>query len=879
MGGMAWFAYTQVSDLLLNMSYQRLKQESKSFGMSLVEELTWSANALVRIAGEGDPGGDTRDYSLARFAQIRTGTVAGLDSQQLQNLDQGHAVLKLTGGRPQMIAALDAPGLALVGQIDPATMWRNDSSPEHYCVLNTQFVPLYCTTGFIPPGQSAMPVIQTSQTGGVFPWRIGQEDFLVGYWQLRFLPTFASPGFVIMVAEPKSHAMKSLDRFRQVFPAIFLLSLALAAFLAFGQILRQTKPLGELTEGTRRLTAGDFDTRVRPVGNDEFADLGRDFNTMASALEYKFNMLRMLADLDRDILGAIRMDTVIRDVLSHIRQAVPCDGAGLLSLDRHGGGTLSVCQISDGETVCNRYPVDQPNLPAGYERERWLRIDLAGLELEYCRHMSSQLLSTMLAFPIAVGGQIESLLILVYALPPSNEDDICLAGRSLADRLAIAHSSFAWAEKLYHQANYDFLTDLPNRVLLRDRAEQAISHASRDGTSVGLMLIDLDNFKQINDSLGHSAGDTLLIEYAHRLKQHTRESDTVARLGGDEFIILISGLPRGNEYDTLDHMARSLNKLLARPVMLDDQQVISPASIGIALYPENAAGFEELWKMADAAMYESKQLQPGGFQFYSNNINVQTRARFELTQELREAVAKQELVLFYQPKVRASDGQIVGAEALVRWNSPNRGLVPPSMFVRLLDEIGLGTWLGEWVLDTVCRQLKAWEQAECQAISVSINLSPHQFERTPIVQRVRDALSTYQLAPDRLELEILEATVVSDREEVRESLVRLRDLGVSIALDDFGTGYSSLVYLAQVPANVLKLDRAFIRSLATDVRQQGIVKLIISLAKVMDFTVVAEGVEETSQLDLLAEMGCDLIQGYLISRPVPADEFAQRWLV
>ena len=415
-------------------------------------------------------------------------------------------------------------------------------------------------------------------------------------------------------------------------------------------------------------------------------------------------------------------------------------------------------------------------------------------------------------------------------------------------------------------------------MLLRERCEQAIERAQRRQTAAALILIDLDNFKQVNDTLGHASGDQLLLQCALSLQRQLRQGDMLARLGGDEFVVLVEDLARGEEHATLDRRLRDLRRALAEPITVSEHQINTPASMGIALYPANASHFDELLQMADAAMYKSKRGQPGSFQFYSSDLTRTSKIHFDLTQELRKAVERSELVLHFQPKIDARTRRIVGAEALVRWLSPSRGLVLPAAFVHLLDEMGLGAWLGEWVLDRACAQMRQWQDGGRAPIPVSINMSPVQFERTSVVERVQAALGRYRLDVDRLEIEILEATAVNDSHKVRESLVALRAAGIGVALDDFGTGYSSLVYLTRIPANVLKLDQAFIRGLSGDPRQQEIVRHIIALAKTLAYSVVAEGVEEETQLALLVAMGCDYIQGYLIGRPLPPDEFAERWL-
>jgi diguanylate cyclase (GGDEF)-like protein len=563
-------------------------------------------------------------------------------------------------------------------------------------------------------------------------------------------------------------------------------------------------------------------------------------------------------------------------VLSHIGQAIPCDCAGIMRLDEASGGSLlSACTEGQRGARSATSSADVSRLLPDDATRPWYRVEWAGTPPACLGRMSDAALTQALVFPVRINQRLDSLLILGYVAPPEPLDEIVAAGCSLTDRLAVAGSNIAWEEKLYHQGHYDALTDLPNRVLLRDRVEQALLRAEREKTSVAVLLIDLDNFKQINDSLGHSAGDALLIECARRLHAAARQSDTAARLGGDEFILLVPDLVSNQAAAWLDALASRLNTLLATPMVIADRLVTTPASIGIALYPVNASGFEDLLKMADAAMYASKRQQPGAYQFYSGDMNAAVRSRFELTQDLRAAIGNDELVLYYQPKVSASSGRIVGAEALVRWASPQRGLLPPGMFVPLLDEIGLGNWLGDWVMERACAQMAEWDRQGLPPIPVSVNIAPAQFREGRIIERLTAILNDHALPASRIELEILEATAATGSSEIHATLSGLRAMGVRIALDDFGTGYSSLVYLTQLPADILKLDRAFIGNLASDPRQRAIVQSIISLARALDFEIIAEGVEERAQMDLLAGMGCQLIQGYLISRPVAPEQFAE----
>lgn len=876
MSGMAWYVYHQVSTLLLTAAYEHLGADSKSFGMSLIEILSARAGDLKQLSR--DSTGTMAVVTKSGFKGIWLQPVQNLSPIQQAALNRGRTILLLDAARPVMLLALStSPGEALVGEIDTSSLWTNDSAPERYCVLDATFAPFFCTPGLAPLSKKLLNSALGDRNSGTTSWSTSGEDFLVGIWRPKFLPAFNSAGFLVMEVTSKAEALRKLDDFRYLFPIIVLLALAIAAGLAIGQIRRQMKPLGLLTEVTHQLAAGDLSARVKLAGNDEFTELGQTFNNMAVNLEYRFHMLAMLSELDGAIISASRMEHVASEVLGHIQKAIPCDGAGLLMQSGDDGYYL-LTRDPDRATSCLRTSTRTVELNDVSQKEPASILGADVLPGEFLIRLSQAVTNQLIAFPITNDGSPAQILLLSYAKLPNSMENILQGGRTLADRLAIALSSLAQEEKLFHQAHYDALTDLPNRVLLRDRVEQAIIRAERNQSATALIMIDLDNFKQVNDTLGHASGDLLLGKCAERLKQHLRQGDTLARLGGDEFVILMQDLARGDEYVILDRFLRELSDALSGPVTVDGHQINTPASMGVALCPENANHFDEMLKMADAAMYKSKRGQPGGFQFYSRDLNEQSRIRFDLTQELREAVERDELVLYFQPKVDAHTRMIAGAEALVRWISPKRGLVPPSAFVHILDEMGLGIWLGEWVLDHACAQMRMWQDDGLISIPVSINLSPVQFERTSVLDRVKASLERYQLDPSRLEIELLETTAVDSSPKVQETLHALRAEGISVTLDDFGTGYSSLVYLTRIPANVLKLDQAFIQTLPTDPLQQEIVRHIIALAKTLSYTVVAEGVEQEAQLSLLVAMGCDYIQGYLVGHPVPANEFANLWL-
>jgi diguanylate cyclase (GGDEF)-like protein/PAS domain S-box-containing protein len=428
-----------------------------------------------------------------------------------------------------------------------------------------------------------------------------------------------------------------------------------------------------------------------------------------------------------------------------------------------------------------------------------------------------------------------------------------------------------YESRIEHLANFDALTDLPNRNLLRDRVEQAIAHARRTGGHVGLMFVDLDQFKLVNDSWGHAAGDALLLEVARRLQATVREGDTVARLGGDEFVVLCPDLARPGDAALV---AEKIAAALAQPGRVDGREMQTSASIGISLFPGDGADLDSLLQCADAAMYRAKEAGRDGYQFYSAEMSAQARARVETEAGLRQAIERGELRLHYQPQVELATGQVRGFEALMRWEQPGRGIVSPAAFVPVAEESGLIVPMGRWALAEACRQAAAWKAEGLGTLKVAVNLSARQFWHGGVTEAVRAALEASGLAPEQLEVEITESVVARDLRQVMLSLEQLRRTGITVAIDDFGTGYSSLAYLRSLPIGKVKIDKSFIEGIPGDAQASALVAEIVRLAHVLSLHVVAEGVETIEQARFLREAGCEAMQGYLFARPLPAADCA-----
>jgi diguanylate cyclase (GGDEF)-like protein/PAS domain S-box-containing protein len=424
-------------------------------------------------------------------------------------------------------------------------------------------------------------------------------------------------------------------------------------------------------------------------------------------------------------------------------------------------------------------------------------------------------------------------------------------------------------QRIWHVAHHDALTGLPNRTLLHDRLEQALTQAAREGHRVGVMFLDLDRFKSINDSLGHAVGDELLRHVAARLTAVVRSVDTVSRLGGDEFIVVLREI--GNADDAV-LVAEKIIAALATPVQLLGHELRATPSIGISVYPDDGAEALQLMKAADTAMYHAKAGGRNTFQFFAPRMNEEATRFFHLEQQLRRALEAGELLLHYQPLVDLNARAVCGLEALVRWQHPEQGMRSPAEFIPVAEETGIILPLGEWVLAEALRQNRRWQEQGLPALPVSVNLSPRQFRQKSLVATVRQLLAETGQPARLLELEITESTLMHDVDEALDKLRELAAMGVRLAIDDFGTGYSSLNHLKRFPVHKLKIDQSFVRDLGIDWDDAAIVSAIVSLARALNLETLAEGVETDAQLAMLVNYGCHKFQGYLFSRPLAADQ-------
>ncbi|GBG13060.1 diguanylate cyclase [Novimethylophilus kurashikiensis] len=475
---------------------------------------------------------------------------------------------------------------------------------------------------------------------------------------------------------------------------------------------------------------------------------------------------------------------------------------------------------------------------------------------------------SLAAFPIEVDGRIDSVFTLYSAEPGFfDQDEIKLLKEMVGD-VGYALSNIQKGEMLSYLASYDGVSGLPNRSLLQDRLRLALAQASRNGDMVAVLFIDLDRFKNVNDSLGHNIGDMLLKETGERLKGCVREIDTVSRMGGDEFAVLMTDIKRPKEVTVT---AQQILEAVARLYTVDEYELFLTASIGISLFPRDGLDEHLLLKNADTAMYRAKNAGKNRFEFFTSSMTETAMRRMELESQLRQALERQEFLLYYQPQADLKTGQLIGLEVLLRWQHPKLGVISPGEFIPILEETGLIVPIGEWILKTACQQTTQWSELGLPQLRIAVNLSARQFDRQDLGQVVGSILAETGFDPQQLELELTESIFIEASQNTLDILNEFRRMGIRLAVDDFGTGYSSLSYLRRFPVTAVKIDQSFVFSVTNDPDAAALVRSIISMAHELRLNVIAEGVETEAQLEFLAQHRCDEIQGFHLSKPLPAE--------
>jgi diguanylate cyclase (GGDEF)-like protein/PAS domain S-box-containing protein len=650
------------------------------------------------------------------------------------------------------------------------------------------------------------------------------------------------------------------------------------------QTLQQAVKTGQDSDMEHRIVTSDGMTRwVHTIVRRSRHDQKKLLNgTIRDITERKIAGVRLTVEhrVTQLVAGAADPNEIVPGIIEAICSGLTFDCGAHWNLDKDGA--LLQCTASWGENapaIAEFLALTKKmSVPSGVDlpgrawagHEPLILTDL-GSEQGFSRTAAALQagLHGGLAFPIVGAGRIFGVIELFSAGTVQPDEALMQLLKSLSAQIGQSFQRKVAEDQLRFIATHDSLTDLPNRSLFNERLRHALHQGTRYSRGIAVMFIDMDRFKVVNDSLGHSAGDRLLQDSANRLAECLRESDTVARLGGDEFVVMIENFTAPKDAIAV---AQKVLVSLARPFFVDGQEFLMSASIGISTFPDDGKDAETLLKNADIAMYRAKDQGRNNYQFYSAQMNKHTFERLAMESSLRRAVERNEFLLHYQPKLDLRTGAIAGVEALVRWQHPDWGMVSPAQFIPLAEETGLIVQIGEWVLKAACEQNKRWRDQGIPPLRVAVNLSARQFAQKTLLSDIAKTIAQSGLTPDCLELEITESLVMTNPEHATETLQKLKAMGISLSIDDFGTGYSSLAYLKRFPIDCVKIDRSFIKDIPTEADDMAITKGVIALGHSLRLKVVAEGVETVEQQDFLRSNSCDEMQGYLFSKPLPAEE-------
>ena len=860
-----------------------LRQASLGFG-ELVAERLLAAEATLAALSAGVPSDSNAFDAVVFRTPLDAHPVDGslLDAPDaLVGPAWTRLVVESRSGGSRIVLTRATGTREAVGTVAPDYLWQTvglSANGASLCVLAPDVAePLYCSQRLSDDARRSLAASRSAAPNGSAAWREGQTEIAAAYSELSLPSRFGAGPWFVSASSPAPTALDSLPAFGNAFPYAAAVSALLILLLAIAQSRRILRPLRRLMAGTRKIAAREFATRVDLDGGDEFEELGNAMNAMAQQLGRQFETLTALRDIDGLILSSGQTEGILDAVVARVATTVQgCDIAVLL---------LDVDQPDLGRLYrrAGRTGAEQRGPTRGaisQELRHWLGQRLRG-GLERAADVISRMPafgsadegSRVFVIPLVHGEQLRGALFATFEPGTAAADEELGSLRELANRVAVAISAAEREQQLFQKAHFDALTGLPNRQLCHDRLRQALAVARRQEHKLAVLFIDLDGFKDVNDSLGHAAGDQLLRETSVRLRQATRETDTVARLGGDEYVVILPSVHGPLEVEVL---VANLMEALKWPFHINGEQCFISASVGVTLFPEDGSTAEDLLRKADTAMYSAKVGGRSRYVFFAKEMDERINDRRMLQSDLRSALANKELFLVYQPQINLATGEVVCAEALLRWRHPTRGLIAPAIVLPVLEETGLVESIGRWALKTALEELSRWRKLGLSIPRVAVNVATRQLFDPGFVNLVDECLQAAKLRGPCLEIELTEASLVTDFGRADRVLRELTTRGIGTAIDDFGTGYSSLGYLKELTFDRVKIDRAFIEGLP-DEKSLAIVKAVLGIAHSLGKEVVAEGIESDMHRRVLMKLKCEIGQGFLFSRPLLGPAFGE-WL-
>ena len=881
-------------DVLTDQARSAVVEQAKAYASTTYDRLRYADDALQLIAAEvGDKGVGTAlldQYAKPLFAAITYLDRAGqptsllgagqslppLDDTARKQLARNIPVVLITsasGAQPKVILArsIDStaanPGI-LLAELSPHHLWHNSggfAETADFCALDGAKRALYCSTPQADADLGRFATQPLANTFGEIEWRSGNDNTLGGYWRLSLQPRFHAADWTVLASQPRPAAVERFASMRSIYAYVLILSVLVSALLVALPVRRSAARA----------------TDARSAGNDGLPDRAAPampattLSNMAEKSDRQSKAMSALAEIDRAILSRASGDRIIESVLRNAPALIACDVLAVTVFATEGqpqARTLLALAGRGNERVTELVTVDAESMQFLAMEADGCWIDSAAA-YPFLLPLAKRGATRILMLPVFLDGKLTAILSAGLNARAALTDEAQTYARDFADRLGVALTAATRDENLYIEGHYDAVTALPNRRFLKERVSEEIARAQREGRQIALMYVDLDEFKTVNDMVGHAGGDEVLEQASRRLRRALREEDVLARFGGDEFVVLLPGITAGVD---AAQVADKLIGMLAKPYVIGGNEYHLGASIGISVYPNDGQTVDQLLRNADFAMSRAKANGRRQYVFFEEQMTAQVLSRNSIERELRQALTRNnELMVYYQPQVDLRSGKVTAGEALVRWKHPKRGFVRPDEFIGIAEKSDLIEQLDHYVRKTACAQYRVWEANGVAPGRISINVSSREIKRKNFVEQIETVLRESGMRPFCLELEITESLLVDHSVKVLDALKCLNEKGVRIAIDDFGTGYSSMAYLKRLPFDILKVDRAFVKDIGSADGSDAIINAIISMAHSLGKEVVAEGVETEAQRVFLALKGCEVGQGFLWSPAVSADEFAE----
>lgn len=877
----AYLSKNYISKILIEQGYTQLQRESKYYGTALYDRLLLIETRLKHIAAsfnyETDITKPNKSYLGSTFSSLNIKKIfPQKPTVNLNNIKSNIIYQQTADGVEVFISILsrlkNSQIIKLTAKISKNYLWDNEKSSSvniSNCIIDHAGITLYCSDPAFNSVNKSHTIEKFNNGRKIHHWSLNGIEYISTNRVFFLKSRFNAENWKLNTIKAKSDIFSPVANFNKLFTLVTILTLLVVALLSIIQVRRSLIPLEKLIRATENLANSNFSQNIEIKSNNEFFTLAQSFNSMSERLQKHISALTALSNIDQIILASPESEKIYLTIFEYIQNISPCSVISITLLEHDTPNVGNSFIYNEGKSFHERVKINEGDLLS-------LKNTIGKNLLVYAEKQSFltpvKRFTAQYAyiFPIAVDDSLCAFITLGYKHPPllSNEDIQQID--NISDRLAVAITAAARDKKLYQQSYYDGLTGLPNRQLLITRLEKEISVCVRNECNLAVLFLDLDRFKIINDTLGHAVGDELLVELSKRLLKCIRKIDTVARLGGDEFTIILSNSIKIKD---ISIVADKIIEKISKPYYIKKNELFISASIGISVFPNDGTTSIELLKNADTAMYRAKETGRGKHLFFEEQMNIEEMERASLENDLRNALERNEFTLHYQPLIDLRTDNIIGAEALIRWQHFRRGSVPVEKFISIAEETGLIEKIGEWVLHTACSQFSDWTEAGCNLERIAVNVSSRQFLQKDFINKIDSILNKTKIPANKLELEITESLLMNEQIDTDEILLKISNKEIKLSIDDFGTGFSSLSYLKRFPLNTLKIDRSFMQDVPYHEDACSIVKSIITLGHTLKLKVVAEGITSLSQLKFIKENACDYAQGHYFSTAIPADEF------